>query len=360
MFSAWKFVTSFSTSGLSTTVNPNGRNASAIASIVAGIGWRVPRRIGRPGAVTSTRSAVSRASSSEPARPARRVANASSRLSRTVFAIEPTFGRSSGGSAPIPRRIAVRPPFLPRTSISSASSAAMSGAASIPERVSPERVSRSAESWPRSTGGSGAPGRLDDLAEGAFVADGDVREDLAIDRDVRGLEALDEPAVGQAAGAGCRVDADDPQAAHLALALLPVAGGVGHRMQERLARRLDQPGLGALSTLGGVEEALMPAVRRDAALDSCHSGACSCPLEVRQQAPDLLGVLGADGRQAGIATGASRRLDLEVVAPPRVHSDDLAAATGADALLGRLVALHLRHADSLLLCGLRDRRLGFR
>src|SRR6185369_13515562 len=38
-----------------------------------------------------------------------------------------------------------------------------------------------------------------------------------------------------------------------------------------------------------------------------------------------------------------RGLDLEVMAAPRVHAHDLAAPGHADALLGRLVALHLRH-----------------
>ena len=50
---------------------------------------------------------------------------------------------------------------------------------------------------------------------------------------------------------------------------------------------------------------------------------------------------------AGVAAGPPRRLDLEVVATPRLDPDDLAAAGDADALLGRLVALHLRHVASL-------------
>jgi hypothetical protein len=55
---------------------------SAISAIVSLIGWRLPRRIGRPGAVTSTASAVSRAARSEPRRPAPRSASAPSMASR--------------------------------------------------------------------------------------------------------------------------------------------------------------------------------------------------------------------------------------------------------------------------------------
>ena len=77
-------------------------------------------------------------------------------------------------------------------------------------------------------------------------------------------------AVGEAVLAGRRVDPDDPQLAHLALALLAVAGRVGQRVEERLARGLDQPRLGALAALGVLHEALVAPVGRDAPLDSCH------------------------------------------------------------------------------------------
>ena len=52
-------------------------------------------------------------------------------------------------------------------------------------------------------------------------------------------------------------------------------------------------------------------------------------------------------RLAGVPAGPSGRLDLEVVAAPGDDPDDLAAAGHADALLGRLVALDLRHLASL-------------
>ena len=42
---------------------------------------------------------------------------------------------------------------------------------------------------------------------------GDVGEDLAVEADLRGLEAFHETAVGQAGGAGGGVDADLPEIA---------------------------------------------------------------------------------------------------------------------------------------------------
>src|SRR5262245_35408223 len=80
--------------------------------------------------------------------------------------------------------------------------------------------------------GSAALRRLDDLRKRARVADGEVGQDLAIEIDLGLLEALDELAVAQALGADGRVDADDPQAAELALPLLAVARRVGERVEQ--------------------------------------------------------------------------------------------------------------------------------
>src|SRR5215207_8130791 len=78
-----------------------------------------------------------------------------------------------------------------------------------------------------------ALGELRDASKRGRVANGEVGEDLAIDLDVCALEAVDELAVGEAVLTRCGVDPDDPQLAHLALALLPVARRVGERVQER-------------------------------------------------------------------------------------------------------------------------------
>ena len=151
MLSIWKFVRSSSISGLSYTTNPNCSKMSAISPIASMLGWSVPRRNGRPGVVTSTVSATSRALSSVPRTAWPRSARAASMAARTVFAIAPTRGRSSAGSPPIPRRTPVRRPFLPRTSSSSASIAAASGAAAIDSRASSRSASRSRVRSARST-----------------------------------------------------------------------------------------------------------------------------------------------------------------------------------------------------------------
>src|SRR5664279_172843 len=87
----------------------------------------------------------------------------------------------------------------------------------------------------------GALGDLDDPPEGGGIANGEVGQHLAVDLDIRLLQALDEPSVGDTVQAGGRVDPDDPQRAHLALALLAVAGRIRERVKECLAGRLDEP-----------------------------------------------------------------------------------------------------------------------
>ena len=62
MLSIWKFVTSSSISGDSYTTKPNWAKIAAISAIASMLGWSVARRTGRPGVVTSTASAASRAS----------------------------------------------------------------------------------------------------------------------------------------------------------------------------------------------------------------------------------------------------------------------------------------------------------
>jgi hypothetical protein len=83
---------------------------------------------------------------------------------------------------------------------------------------------------------------LDQGIKGHLVADGDVGQHLAVEFDVRGLEAFDEAAVADAGVAAGRVEADDPQAADLALLLLAIAVGVLPRVLDsvfRVAKSLD-------------------------------------------------------------------------------------------------------------------------
>src|SRR3954466_10736756 len=78
------------------------------------------------------------------------------------------------------------------------------------------------------------PGALRKTSEGLGVANGDVGQHLAVELDLRELQTVHELAVGKAFLARGGVDALDPQAAELALAVLAVAVGVGARLEELL------------------------------------------------------------------------------------------------------------------------------
>src|SRR3954462_8081489 len=82
--------------------------------------------------------------------------------------------------------------------------------------------------------GRGLPGCLGKTSERLGVADGDVREHLAVELDAGDLQAVHELAVRHALLAGGRGDADDPQAAEVALLVAPVAIRVGVGLEQRL------------------------------------------------------------------------------------------------------------------------------
>src|SRR5690606_34307646 len=67
------------------------------------------------------------------------------------------------------------------------------------------------------SGRGAAAGERRDGAEGARVTHREIREDLAVERDVRLLQAGDEARVRQAERTGRGVDARDPEAAEVPL-----------------------------------------------------------------------------------------------------------------------------------------------
>jgi hypothetical protein len=69
---------------------------------------------------------------------------------------------------------------------------------------------------------------------------------------------------------GRRVDALDPEASHVALAVATVPIRIHQRVDERLARGADELRSGAATALRLVQQALMTPMRGDAALHSCH------------------------------------------------------------------------------------------
>jgi hypothetical protein len=78
------------------------------------------------------------------------------------------------------------------------------------------------------------PGDLDQHRERRGVGHRELGERLAVDLDAGGLEALDEAVVGHAVEPAGGVDPLDPQLPEVALALLAVAVGVGHRVEHLL------------------------------------------------------------------------------------------------------------------------------
>src|SRR3954454_19471038 len=79
---------------------------------------------------------------------------------------------------------------------------------------------------------------LGDRAEGGRIADGEIREDLAVELDAGLAAAVDELVVRQPVRARGRVDAGDPEAPEGALLVLPVAIGVDERVLDLLLRVL--------------------------------------------------------------------------------------------------------------------------
>src|SRR5829696_2066866 len=82
--------------------------------------------------------------------------------------------------------------------------------------------------------GRGLPGFLGKTSERLWVADGDVREHLAVDLDLSQLQAVHELAVRHALLARRRVDAHDPETAEVALLVAAIAVGVGVGLDEGL------------------------------------------------------------------------------------------------------------------------------
>src|SRR4051794_39688312 len=113
-------------------------------------------------------------------------------------------------------------------------------------------------------------GDLGDAGKRGRIADSDVGQDLAVECDACELEPADQLAVGQAVLASSGVQADDPQRAHLALALLSADIRVGHRVKQCFTCRPDELRLCAAPTFSRIQQPLVTLVRGDAALDSCH------------------------------------------------------------------------------------------
>src|SRR5690606_35082657 len=100
---------------------------------------------------------------------------------------------------------------------------------------------------------------------------------LAVDLDAGLVQAVDQLAVGEPVLARGGVDARDPQAAEIALALLAVAIGVDPGALDRLASDLEQTVARAGVALRLLQDPVVPAPLRDASLHSRHGAVLPSP-----------------------------------------------------------------------------------
>src|SRR5271168_3109849 len=201
----------------------------------------------------------------------------------------PAAGRSSAGSLPSALSCSVSKPFLPsRRTRTSSRSERVRDASTSASACSMRRPKPSAMTPPKardrlqackqpildpysvSSGREAGLGFFCDGGKGRHVMHGEVRKHLAVDRQFRLVQAVDQRAVAHAAETRRGVDAGDPQGAEFALLLAPPAVGVLARLDDRLLRRAEDLAPGVVVALRLLENFLVPASSDDASFNSCH------------------------------------------------------------------------------------------
>src|SRR5579872_664466 len=281
----------------------------------------------RTGSVTSIVSDARRASRLAAFSTSRRALSASVTRSLARLIAAPCVLRSSGGILPSVASSAEIEPFLPRAATRTASSAASSPAAAISARIWLCRLSRlditaprsPTSPWrgevdPRSGSGGGEmnagrrsaghptptpprdacasptastlplQGRVrkayaasaaltfGNRLERGRLADREIGQHLAIDRDAGFRKPVDEPAIGHAERANRRIEALDPQRTESALLALAVAESVLRGLFHRGLGGADRILAAAVIALGGLIDFLVLGVRGHTAFDASHDG----------------------------------------------------------------------------------------
>src|SRR6185312_16815 len=111
---------------------------------------------------------------------------------------------------------------------------------------------------------------LGDHAKRLDVVHGDVGQDLAVHRDTGLAQAIDQAAVGQAEHARGGVDADDPQRAELALALLAADIRVLTGLDDGLVGNAEDLATGVVVALGTTDDFLVTTTGGNATLYTSH------------------------------------------------------------------------------------------
>src|SRR3954452_24531967 len=210
-------------------------------------------------------------------------------------------------------------------------------------------------------------GELHQGGEGGSVVYGEVREDLAVDLDTSGLEALHEPVVRHAVGAGRGIDALDPEATEVTLLGATVPVGIDQRVGDLLLGLAVQTRPLPAVTAGALENDATLLLGVDRPLHACHVNTPSLLDAVLAAAglpgtrllsevlmgggpgslaEELLGLLGVRLGELDVVRDGTHllaRLVLEQVATAGLLAHDLAGAGEAETLLRTAVRLHLRH-----------------
>src|SRR2546423_3326964 len=307
--SSVKLYSSVSMSGPSATAKPMSAKMAVSSSLTCVNGWTRPTSAGgsRTGRGTSTVSVLSRASSACALRTSLRAAIAALTSSLRPLISGPFRFRSSALMLPSIFSTSEIAPFLPSAATRTLSSAASSGPAATAPRILLASWSRSdfssdmglldgrevvtarsacrqargrcgAEAMPRHDRprrGNGPSGQRSfrlayDRLERRRLANGQIRQHLAIDYDPGLAEAVDKSAVGQVERAHCRIQTLDPERAERTLFALAVAVGVLLGAFDRLLGDPDGVLAPAVIALGGFENFLVLGMGGDASLDAGH------------------------------------------------------------------------------------------
>src|SRR5260370_21547771 len=117
---------------------------------------------------------------------------------------------------------------------------------------------------------SGSLGFGYELSEASGILYGDVRKDLAVERDARGFEAVNQLAIGEAVVAGSGADALDPELAILAFFDAAIALGVTVGAIGGFLRGLVELALSEEKAFCPLEVLLAPCPALGAAFYACH------------------------------------------------------------------------------------------
>lgn len=122
-----------------------------------------------------------------------------------------------------------------------------------PDRLKARIVRTGEQSGRESSARSGR-----DLGKGWCVADSQIGQHLAIDGHAGSIQALNQAAIGQAIKPGGRINADDPEATHVALEIVAITVLILKGLHDRLVGDAKMAVTRRNIPLGRLEHLLVP------------------------------------------------------------------------------------------------------